>query len=111
MTDATKAEGLVALAERIELWPIDQLRPYERNPRTHSDDQVDRSKSFCVAQPTRRLGWTGRDLAVKRVQLLWKFQADGPWWQPGRRLARRSAGCATRRCDLGWGHFDRVRDG
>jgi hypothetical protein len=24
--------GLVALADRIELWPIDRLRPYERNP-------------------------------------------------------------------------------
>ena len=28
-------DQLVALAERIELWPIDRLRPYERNPRTH----------------------------------------------------------------------------
>ena len=33
--------GLVALADRIELWPIEKLRPYERNPRTHSDAQVD----------------------------------------------------------------------
>src|SRR5918996_4606116 len=33
--------GLVALAKRIELWPIDRLRPYERNPRTHSEAQVD----------------------------------------------------------------------
>ena len=31
---------LTALAERLELWPIDKLRPYERNPRTHSADQV-----------------------------------------------------------------------
>ena len=31
---------LTALAERLELWPIDRLRPYERNPRTHSADQV-----------------------------------------------------------------------
>ena len=38
MTDA--ATRLTALAERIELWPVDRLRPYERNPRTHSDDQV-----------------------------------------------------------------------
>jgi len=29
---------LTALAERLELWPIDPLRPYERNPRTHSAD-------------------------------------------------------------------------
>jgi DNA modification methylase len=32
--------ALTALAERLELWPIDRLRPYERNPRTHSADQV-----------------------------------------------------------------------
>ena len=38
MTDA--ATRLTALAERIELWPVDRLRPYERNPRTHSEDQV-----------------------------------------------------------------------
>ena len=31
---------LTALAERLELWPLDRLRPYERNPRTHSADQV-----------------------------------------------------------------------
>ena len=38
MTDA--ATKLTALAERIELWPVERLRPYERNPRTHSEDQV-----------------------------------------------------------------------
>ena len=36
-----QATGLVALADRIELWPIDRLCPYERNPRTHSEAQVD----------------------------------------------------------------------
>jgi hypothetical protein len=30
-TEAGAAGSLVALAERIELWPIDRLRPYERN--------------------------------------------------------------------------------
>ena len=29
-----------ALAQRIELWPIDKLIPYARNSRTHSDSQV-----------------------------------------------------------------------
>ena len=38
MTDA--ATRLTALAERIELWPVERLRPYERNPRTHGADQV-----------------------------------------------------------------------
>ena len=38
MTDA--ATRLTALAERIELWPVERLRPYERNPRTHGEKQV-----------------------------------------------------------------------
>src|SRR3990172_4712299 len=29
-----------AMAQRIELWPIDKLIPYARNARTHSDAQV-----------------------------------------------------------------------
>ena len=29
-----------AMARRIELWPIDRLVPYARNPRTHSEEQV-----------------------------------------------------------------------
>jgi DNA modification methylase len=28
------------MAQRIELWPLDRLRPYARNARTHSDAQV-----------------------------------------------------------------------
>jgi ParB-like chromosome segregation protein Spo0J len=31
---------LQAGAKHIELWPIDKLIPYGRNPRTHSDAQV-----------------------------------------------------------------------
>ena len=40
MTDASQSAGPVALAEKIELWPIERPRPYERNPRTHTDAQV-----------------------------------------------------------------------
>jgi DNA modification methylase len=29
-----------AMAERIEIWPIDRLIPYARNPRTHSEAQI-----------------------------------------------------------------------
>ena len=47
------AAGLVALADRIELWPIDRLRPYERNPRTHSEAQVDQIAASMV-----EFGWT-----------------------------------------------------
>jgi ParB-like chromosome segregation protein Spo0J len=48
-----QASGLVALVDRIELWPIDRLRPYERNPRTHSDEQVDQIAASMV-----EFGWT-----------------------------------------------------
>src|SRR5688572_25986798 len=29
-----------AMAQRIELWPVDKLVPYARNPRTHTDAQI-----------------------------------------------------------------------
>ena len=29
-----------AMAKRIELWPVGKLIPYDRNPRTHSEEQV-----------------------------------------------------------------------
>ena len=28
------------MAKRIELWPLERLAPYQRNPRTHSEEQV-----------------------------------------------------------------------
>ena len=28
------------MAKRIEIWPVDRLVPYQRNPRTHSEEQV-----------------------------------------------------------------------
>jgi len=31
---------IAALANRIELWPVETLVPYARNPRTHSEEQV-----------------------------------------------------------------------
>jgi DNA modification methylase len=53
LSDALQSAGLVALADRIELWPIARLRPYERNPRTHSDAQVDQIAASMV-----EFGWT-----------------------------------------------------
>jgi hypothetical protein len=53
MTAAPQVTGLAALAERIELWSIEKLRPYERNPRTHSDAQVDQIAASMV-----EFGWT-----------------------------------------------------
>ena len=31
---------MTKLAHRIEVWPVDRLKPYERNARTHSPEQV-----------------------------------------------------------------------
>lgn len=38
MTVDTKLN--VQMAQRIELWPVDRLKPYERNARTHSPEQI-----------------------------------------------------------------------
>jgi DNA modification methylase len=60
-----QAAGLVALAERIELWPIDRLRPYERNPRSHSDEQVDQIAASMV-----EFGWTNPVLVDEQGGIL-----------------------------------------
>jgi DNA modification methylase len=57
--------GLVALADRIELWPIDRLRPYERNPRTHSEAQVDQIAASMV-----EFGWTNPILVDENAGIL-----------------------------------------
>ena len=56
---------LVALAERIELWSIDRLRPYERNPRTHSEAQVDQ-----IAASMIEFGWTNPVLVDEQGGIL-----------------------------------------
>lgn len=33
-------QTMTQFAQRIEVWPIERLKPYERNARTHSPDQV-----------------------------------------------------------------------
>jgi DNA modification methylase len=65
LTDARHSAGLVALADRIELWPIDQLRPYERNPRTHSEAQVDQIAASMV-----EFGWTNPVLVDEQGGIL-----------------------------------------
>ena len=65
MTDAPQSAGLVALADRIELWLIDRLRPYERNPRTHSDGQVDQIAASMV-----EFGWTNPVLVDEQGGIL-----------------------------------------
>lgn len=49
---AADLELTPALAERIELWDLQRLKPYEQNARLHSDDQVDR-----VAASIARFGF------------------------------------------------------
>ena len=61
----TAEHGLVALADRIELWPIHRLRPYERNPRTHSEAQVDQIAASMV-----QFGWTNPVLVDEQGGLL-----------------------------------------
>jgi DNA modification methylase len=65
MTRAPQATGLAALAERIELWPIDRLHPYERNPRTHSEAQVDQIAASIV-----EFGWTNPILIDENAGIL-----------------------------------------
>jgi DNA modification methylase len=56
---------LVALADRIELWSIDRLRPYERNPRTHSDAQIEQIAASMV-----EFGWTNPVLVDEQGGIL-----------------------------------------
>jgi hypothetical protein len=65
LTDAPQSAGLVALADRIELWPIEKLRPYEHNPRTHSDAQVDQIAASMV-----EFGWTNPLLIDENAGIL-----------------------------------------
>jgi ParB-like chromosome segregation protein Spo0J len=64
-TEPSAAGSLVALADRIELWPIDRLRPYERNPRTHSEAQVDQIAASMV-----EFGWTNAILVDENAGIL-----------------------------------------
>jgi hypothetical protein len=51
-TGPSAAGPLAALADRIERWPIENLRAYEHNPRTHSEAQVDQIAASMV-----EFGW------------------------------------------------------
>jgi hypothetical protein len=64
-TEPEAAGSLVSLAGRIELWPIDRLRPYERNPRTHSEAQVDQIAASMV-----EFGWTNPVLVDEQGGIL-----------------------------------------
>lgn len=69
----------VEMARRIEIWPIDRLKPYARNARTHSDEQVAQIAAsivefgFCnpVLVDTNEgiVAGHGRLLAARRLRL------------------------------------------
>src|SRR3954449_11670679 len=87
LTDA--ATRLTALAERIELWPVERLRTYERNPRTHSEDQVAQlaasmvefgfTNPILVDESNGILAGHGRLLAARQLGLI-----EGPGGRLGR---------------------------
>jgi ParB-like chromosome segregation protein Spo0J len=65
LTDTPQSAGLVTLADRIELWPVDRMRPYERNARTHSEAQVDQIVASMV-----EFGWTNPILVDENAGIL-----------------------------------------
>lgn len=67
------------MAQRIELWPLDKLIPYARNPRTHSDAQVAQigasiaafgfNNPILVDTKAGIIAGHGRLLAARKLQL------------------------------------------
>ena len=51
--DFTGPDSPVRLPGKLEHWNIDRLRPYERNPRTHSPEQITK-----IAASLLEFGWT-----------------------------------------------------
>jgi len=51
--DSARSESPVILPGKLEHWNIDRLRPYERNPRTHSPEQITK-----IAASLLEFGWT-----------------------------------------------------
>ena len=52
MSATDKASG-VRLPRKLEHWPIGRVKPYEQNPRTHSEAQVAK-----IARSLEEFGWT-----------------------------------------------------
>lgn len=80
MTNATDVGG-IHMPDVLALWPIDRLKPYERNPRTHSDEQI-----VKIAASLLEFGWTNPILVDKD---------DGIIAGHGRLLAARHLGMET----------------
>jgi DNA modification methylase len=50
---AAATDSPIRLPGKLEHWPIDRLRPYERNPRTHTPEQITK-----IAASLLEFGWT-----------------------------------------------------
>ena len=57
--------ALPILAHAIELWPLDRLVPFDRNPRTHSASQVDQ-----IAASIREFGFNNPILVDSRAGII-----------------------------------------
>src|SRR5687768_4803386 len=75
------AMPLVKLPDRVEHWPIDQLVPYERNPRTHSPGQITKIGASII-----EFGWTNPILVDSEAGIIAGH---------GRLLAARELGMTT----------------
>ena len=53
------------MAKRIELWPVDRLVPYARNPRTHSHEQV-----IQIAASIAEFGFTAPILVDSKAGII-----------------------------------------
>src|SRR5579862_6556390 len=70
---------VLPIAQRIDLWPIEKLIPFARNPRTHSDDQVAQiaasisafgfNNPILVDTKAGIIAGHGRLLAARKLQL------------------------------------------
>src|SRR5579862_6245889 len=70
---------VLPIAQRIDLWPIEKLIPFARNPRTHSDDQVAQiaasvaafgfNNPILVDTKAGLIAGHGRLLAARKLQL------------------------------------------
>ena len=54
-----------AMAQRIEVWPLDRLVPYAKNARTHSDEQV-----MQIAASIAQFGFTNPLLVDSEAAIL-----------------------------------------
>lgn len=73
------AAAVIAMVKRIRLWPLDRLKPYEGNPRTHSDRQVTQiarsikefgfNNPILVDKESGVVAGHGRLLAARRLGL------------------------------------------